>query len=216
MRVVAVLLAILIGQIAAQAQVTVDYNGGSGIPFVADHTGTVLPDSVGNNVELGFFDTIGGYDFTAHLNDLSSLGSHWHLFDATNIRTIFGQTGAFGGTGTQLSTLFNNMHIDLFIFKTADLLAPAVDFSNVLEYGIFTSTSLAWTFPAQGTAPPGNHIIVQTDQVNQAFHGGLIPPDPNAQPPYLGALTLVEVPEPTGLALLGLGLAALLGRRARR
>src|SRR5262249_15952983 len=140
MRLVAVLLAIVTGQIAGRAQVTVLYNGGSGAAYITDHNGTPLPDSTGNNVEIGFFDTIGGYNFTAQLNDLPSLGSHFHQFDDTNIRTVFGQPGAFGDSFTQFTTLFDNMHIELWIFKTSDLLAPAGDFSNVLEYGIFSGS----------------------------------------------------------------------------
>jgi len=210
MRVIAVLVAVGFCCFAAQAQVTVDYNAGFGTPAIADHTGTVLPDYFGNNVELGFFDTTGGYDFTAHLNDLPSLGSHWHQFDATNIKTLtvgtFSESGRFAATGTQFSSLFNGMHIDLWIFKTTDLFAPAVDFSNVLEYGIFSGSGANWTFPTQGTAPPGNTTTVQTDQVNQFYVGSLVG----------GNLDLAPVPEPTGLALLGLGLVMVLGRRARR
>ena len=206
MRFVAVLLAASLAQFAAKAQVTVNYNAAPGTPQIADHNGVLLPDSTGNNVEIGFFDTTGGYNFQAHLLDLPSLGSHWHQFDATRIQTIFGEAGRFAGAGTQFSSLFDAMRIDLWIFKTSDLLAPAGNFSNVLEYGLFSGSGANWVFPTQGTAPPGNSTTVQANQIDQFYVGSLVG----------GNIELAAVPEPTGLALLGLGLAVVLGRRFRR
>src|SRR5258708_7724579 len=77
-------IAVLIGLggMASQAQITVNYSGGSSSNTrdVVESDGTTLVP-VGNTVEIGWFTP--GFDVTANGNNLSLLGANWHLFGAT-------------------------------------------------------------------------------------------------------------------------------------
>ena len=216
---VAVLVALALAQTASRAQITVSYNGGSGSPNIVDSTGATLANSIGNTVEIGYFTT--GFNISANSNNLVVLGANWHLFDSTTIRTVLGHQGSFGATSpTSTDAQFDNKAIDLWIFKTSDNLAPASDFHNVLEYGLFsstvtkTATTWPWSFPPQGTQPPGNAPILTTSDVDTAngiFYYGKLGTGGTS-------LQLAPVPEPGTLALMGFGLAftGLLGRRIRQ
>jgi hypothetical protein len=223
---VAVLVALALAQTVSRAQITVSYNGGSGAPFIADPSGNPLTfsggDYIGNNVEIGYFDNVGGFTLTpANANNLGIIQLHWHPFDSTNIRSIFGNQGSFARTSpTSIDASFNSKPIDLWVFQTTDgLAANHANFANVLSYGIFSSsvtrslTTFPWVFPNQGTTPPDNAPVLTTSDVNATqgiFYFGSLGSGG-------ASLQLAPVPEPGTFALLGLGLAfaGILVRRVR-
>src|SRR6267154_3870976 len=215
-RVAIMVAALVLAQTIGRAQITVSYNGGSGSPNIVDSTGAVLANSIGNTVEIGYFNT--GFNIAANTNNISVLGANWHLFDSTTIRTVVGHQGSFAATSTtSFDSSFDNKTIDLWVFKTSDSLAPASDFHNVLEYGLFSSTvtkpatTWPWLFPPQGTQPPNNAPILTTSDVNATqgifYFGNLA----NGG----ASLQLAPVPEPSTFALLGVGLV-FIGIVARR
>lgn len=204
-----VMLAALAAVTFSQAQdsITITYQGGTGptVPNMVDSGGIAVPNST-LTVEIGYFPST--FNVAANENNLASLESNWHQFDATDIITALGVfPGAFSRTSpANQDTQFNNQHIDLWVFKTSDNAAPnLVSFANVLEYGIFTrvNTSNPWQFP---TAGPGTSMSIDTSQVDTAFHGLL-----NAN-----SLELQPVPEPSSAAVLGLGAAVLVFLRRGR
>lgn len=201
----------MVASLTCHAQISVTYQGGTGttVPHMVDSTGTALPDSIGNTVEIGYFDV--GFNVAGNAGDLQTLASHWHLFDSTAIIHAFGSPslpGAFSKTSPGISdSQFVSKQMDLWVFKTTDGLAPNFStFANVSEYGLYTGAS--WVFPGT-TVPPGSIISVATTGIDTAFAGSINPGV---------SLELAVVPEPSSLTLLGLGLGvcSLFGRRFRQ
>jgi hypothetical protein len=180
-------------------------------------------DYIGNNVEIGYFDNVGG--FAISTNNASNLGLiqlHWHPIDSTNVRTIVGHQGSFARTTPAITDpALGGLHIDLWIFQTTDgLAANHANFGNVLSYGLFSSTVtrnlniFPWVIPFQGTAPPDNAPILTTSDVSATqgtFYFGQLGAGGNS-------LQLAPVPEPSSLGLLSLGLVftGLVARRIRQ
>jgi hypothetical protein len=190
---------LLLGNAAAGlAQVTVDYAAN---PFgdrdVVDASLTVVPD--GNQVQIGYFEPT--LDLAANAGNLLTLEANWHPFDSTTISTIFGQPGKFAGSGTGFDPSFNNKQISLWIFKTTDNAAPTANFSNVQQYGLFSSSLANWKFPVQGTIPPANSTSILAGQADVAYWGSILG-DATTGHLELGAV----VPEPRQAALV-VGLA---------
>jgi len=162
----------------------------------------------GNSVMIGYFDstvdpmTIGG--------DLDLLSGAWHVFGSTNIITQFGNAGLFSDTDTGNAT-FDGKKVWLWIFKTSNNSAPTPTYSNVLEYGLYSSTLSAWNFPAAGAIPPGNRTDINTLQIDQLAWGSI-----SGNHLVLGQY--VPVPEPAAGALftIGVGLFGWLARKRKR
>jgi hypothetical protein len=182
----------------AQAQLTVDFQGGLGLRNVVDSAG--IPLGNGNEVRIGYFDT--GFELAANASDLGALDQAWNQLGSTPITTVFSEPGRFSGSapvpeGTSDQTLV------LWIFKTSGNTAPLTDYSNVTEFGLFGSTAASWTLPATPPILPET-LQLTSSQVDLFYHGGAISGDP-------GSLQLAAVPEPahfalaTGLLLAGFG-----------
>jgi hypothetical protein len=211
-RVIAVVAALAFVASASNAQdsIIVNYSGGTvspTTPNIVDSTGTTpVPD--GNFVEIGYFNT----GFAANVGnttaDLIALNNDWHLFSQTALRQLpfrpanQGSFGAGAQVGVPAATPFAGQEIDLWVFHTSDNGAPLPDFSNVLEYGLFTGLGTGgrttWIFPPVGT-PSGNTININTADVDHAYFGQI-----NSGVSL--ELLPVIVPEPSSAALAGLGL----------
>lgn len=200
----------------AQTSQTVNYSGGTGIGSrnVVDSQGNPIP--FGNEVEIGFFPT--SFDVTNNastgIGSLQTLWANWHEFGSTSFRSFFpdNTTGEFSAASTLNpgNPIFDGQRIYMWIFETSDNLAPnTTTWANVLEYGLFTAYSTAnagaWVFPRSTDLFPSPTSIT-TQDIDKAFFGGILS----------GSLQLLPVPEPSGVAILGLGLAVVLGRRFRR
>jgi hypothetical protein len=204
MKKILILLSALVLQsaILLDAQVindTVNYSGTLGQRPIFDSLGVPVPD--GSQVRLGFFSNDASVPGAS--GDLSALGAMWTTFDSTTTGTPV-PGGFFSTTGANDASIFGGHKIYLWAFKTIGNATPAIDYSNVLEYGLYSSTTL-WTFPIySGTGPAPSPLNIDTTQVDQAFHGTF---DNISAPPFLtGHLNLeavTPVPEPNGIALMG-------------
>jgi hypothetical protein len=193
--------------VGAQAQLIVSFSSIGGPNFV-DDVGIAVPD--GNEVRIGYFD--GTFDVAANAGNLVSLEGAFHEFGATTTETTFLGSGQIGGSVSAVSSganSFENQKIYLWAFKTTDAQAPNASFSNVSDYGLFSSTQTNWKFPATAS-PPGNLTSIFTPEVDQSFHAGILAGSP-------GSLELATVPEPEFCALVtGLGMLAFAGARRLR
>ena len=204
---------VLAGSQLCRAQTEVLYTGGSGERNVVQSDGTTaVPD--GNYVEVGYFDSNSGFSPGANSTDLISLGAHWHEYGFTNIETFapFGSPvpGRFRGDSLLNDSTFDSKKIYLWIFQTSDNGAPAGDFSNVSQYGIFSSTLSNWSFPVDGATPPANQTALSSNDVDTYVFGSSVAGSPGS----LELANVASVPEPGSLSLLAMGLV--FGRFALR
>jgi hypothetical protein len=182
---------------------TVNLSGADGERNVVDSGGVPLND--GNQVRIGFFNA--GFDIAANSSSLNALAGAWNQFGVTSIQHLppFGtpQPGRFADSLSNGNALFAGRQISLWIFKTSDNAAPVGDFSNVLEYGLYTSSLANWTFP---TLLPST---ISSSEADTAYAGDFIPSGPST----FGSLQLTAVPEPGVASLLSLAAALVLGYR---
>jgi hypothetical protein len=193
--------AVLAWSLAGRAQFTMTVEPTSfGGPNFVDHAGVAVPD--GNAVKIGYFDD--AFNVAANANDLNALKTAFHEFGTTPILTANApsfQPGAIGIEVSGPSTGFEGRKIYLWGFKTAGAALPDASFSNVSDYGLFSSTFDNWKFPTSAALPG---VSIFTSEVDQYFHSMLVGGAP-------GSLELAAVPEPqiyamaTALLLLGFG-----------
>ncbi len=179
-RAIVVLLALALAEITINAQTaTVNYSGGAdyGSRTVEDSTGALL--GLGNYVEIGYFNS--GFNVAQNAQAthqaLVNLGNNWNLFGSTTIAQngIATQNGEFATSSTLGNAAFNGQPINLWIFKTSNNGAPLADYSNVIEYGLFTGPNTSWVFPSTTSSPPNNRVTITTGDVGlQAFAGTII------------------------------------------
>ena len=192
---------------SALAQSQVQYSAGLGHRTVHNSNGSSLAD--GNQVWIGSFDA--GFDVMGNNDDPAALFAAFNQFGTTPIVTLFGvQPGSFTGDSTRNDSQFNNQKIYLWIFSTDSAAAPdTVDFSNVNEYGLYSSTSAAWTFLPHNGPQPNLRQINTADSQLQALFGSF-----TSGQLFLSPAT--SVPEPSTLGLLGIAIPALVLALRRR
>ncbi len=216
------LVALFIGNAVSQAaqNAEVFYSGNAGESNAVVSAGQPVPD--GNTVEIGYFTS--GFNPTNNANSLLTLGAAWHEFGSANISTFAPSGPPVGGRflGDSITTdpSFQGNKIYLWIFETSGNGAPAADFSNVLEYGLYSSSSNNWVFPPIGTPGLGNQQILSSNQIDTFLFGDGITSG-SGDPRTPGSLQLANVqavPEPGVMALLGVSLflGGLFHRRIRR
>jgi hypothetical protein len=207
-----VLLGIILGgALSAEAQLVVELTSFFQ-PVLVDSAGSTLAD--GSQVRIGYFDST--FDVSANAGSLGSLNTAFHTFATTSSFTGPAGPGQIGGSFSLNSGVdaFESQKIFAWAFKTTDGGAPALDFNNVSEYGVFSSSLPSWNFPADaGAVPPNNATSIATGDVNQFFHASLWPSGglvPN------GGLALAPVPEPGAWAtVIGMGLVVFAAVRRR-
>ena len=191
----------------AQGTNQVQYTAAPGQPAVFTNPGPT-PLANGNSVWIGSFDT--GFNVSLNADDPAALLSAWNSYGQTTITTLIGQPGRFAGNSAGDQLTFGGQKIYLWIFSTSGSTAPQGDFSNVNQYGIFSSTALSWIFPPDPF--PNNLSTINSSQINQAFYGSF-------DPTHIFLQNVSPVPEPGVIGLLGLAVpAAFLAfrKRARR
>jgi hypothetical protein len=176
----------LLGE-SLKASVTVNYTAQSGQRNVVDSGGNLI--SEGHQVRIGYFDP--GFDLDRDAGDLVALDASWHQFDSTTIRVIQEQPSRFSRSSPGLcDPQFNSRRIHLWILMTSDGSAPLPDYSNVLEFGIFTSSATSWLFPQHNSLPGLNNTQINTSQVDDAagrqgsIEAGSLKLSPNPNPAF--------------------------------
>jgi hypothetical protein len=104
-------------------------------------------------------------------------------FGSLRVRTIAGQSGSVAGSLDGDESKVGSMRMYTWVFLTRDGAAPASDFSNVTQTGLFTSSAAAWTFSASAALPSP---LISTSEVNQSVFGAIT----------AGALVMIPVNSP--------------------
>jgi len=190
-------LAASLPQVFAQSQV--NYSAAPGFRMI-DTAGS-QPVADGNAVWIGMFNP--GFNVAANAVDPSALIANWITWDSTSITTLAGQSGRFSDSFSRNDPTFNDQKIYLWIFSTDSATAPLPDFSNVNEYGLYSSTNAQWTFLPNNSPPLSNTRNINTTQVSagQNFYGSF-----DATHLYLQNFN--PVPEPSTISLLCLAIPA--------
>lgn len=189
---------------------------------ITDSTGT--PVSAGNRVMIGTFDTTGFASaadyFTSMGTDLASLWGDFSTVSTSLTPTALGdKDGQFASAGlfpkisvnsTITGSPLAGTDVYLWILETADDSANlAIDFSNVTEFGIFSSSAANWTFLAADL--PTDKITLRTSEVDLVYVGS------NNGTSLALSTALTTVPEPsTYAALAGLAAGFLAWRKRRK
>ena len=183
-------------QFTSLAQITISYTAEPGQSNVVNSVGTAIN---GDTVSIGTFI---GYDPTApgNASDLAGLQSHWLNFDSTTTRNIAGVDGRFGATSAAVNnSAFDGKQIYLWITEGSG--------NNITEYGLYTDQgSPDWVFPAHDSAIPPN--VINSNEINTFLFGDGFSSNggTGTTPGSLQTALVAAVPEPSSLALLGLGL----------
>lgn len=148
---------------------TVVLQGGFGYPAGASAAGQALQS--GFEVSVGCF--AAGFDPSTRASDFPTLRANWIEYAKTTTATMDGVPGSFYLKHMNNDPAFAGRRLHLFITRTSDFASPVADGTNVTDYGIFTSTDAAWTFPAVGpdVMPPADLVQINTAQIDSALWG---------------------------------------------
>ncbi|MEI8293698.1 MAG: hypothetical protein WCG66_06855 [bacterium] len=153
---------------AAQAS-TVVLQGGFGYPATHSADGAVMDP--GFEVSVGTFAS--GFDPATAPSDLPALLAAWQEYGKTATATIDGVPGSFYLKHINNTPAFAGKKIYLLLTRTTNHASPAADGSNVTDYGVFSSSQAAWTFPLVGEdiLPPRDLTQLNTAQIDSAHWG---------------------------------------------
>lgn len=165
-RLAAALLLCLYALSSAYASPRLLWVGGAGLPALHSSSGQPLAD--GYSVCVGTLSE--GFD-PADAGDVNALADSWITLEDVTTRTESGYPGSFAGSSD--CAAFSGKAIYLLVRRTRDGSLDADDWSNVVEYGLYGSSQESWTFPSVGIPPPGNTRMVDSREINQAWHGSL-------------------------------------------
>lgn len=152
---------------------TVVLQGGFGYPVTNSADGAAIDP--GFEVSVGTF--ADGFDPAAAPSDLPALLAAWTEYAKTTTAVIDGVPGSFYLKHINNTPAFAGKKIYLFLTRTSDHASPAADASNVTDYGVFSSSQAAWTFPAIGedVLPPLDLTQLNTAQIDSALWGAVDP-----------------------------------------
>ena len=167
------LLALAIAALSSADASTVVLQGGFGYPVTNSADGAAIDP--GFEVSVGTFAE--GFDPAAAPSDLPALLAAWTEYAKTATATIDGVVGSFYLKHINNTPAFAGKKIYLFLTRTSDHASPAADGSNVTDYGVFSSSQAAWTFPAIGedVLPPRDLTQINTAQIDSALWGAVDP-----------------------------------------
>ncbi len=147
---------------------TVDFTAQPGQRYVANASSVAVP--------AGAFVWVGAIMDDAQVSagiSYVTLRSLWLPFASTLTRTLGGEAGRFSASISRDEPDLSLRKIYLFVQQTTDNLAPAIDGSNVSQWGLFSSTQAPWRFPDNNNLPPGNATLITSSQVNQVWMGSI-------------------------------------------
>ncbi len=225
------LLLCIVGARAASIVASAEqYNG------FTDAAGTFL--AAGNQVRIGTFsisDAIIKAGADSGQSGYQTLNQNFTLFGTAHIGDTFGAAspGYFESSTIANSTdVLANAQVYLWVFKTSNNLDPAVNFSNVIETGVYWldkssggAIASAWRFRPNGEVPNQTNIDIadltggdNTPNVGAHIAAGTFGTTNNSGAFGTGVkhfATQTAVPEPTAFVLAVVGGFTLLARRRK-
>ncbi|MCB1100275.1 MAG: PEP-CTERM sorting domain-containing protein [Verrucomicrobiae bacterium] len=145
---------------------TVEFTAQLGQRNVIDVDGGLLR-AEGGEVRLGLLADF--FDPEEHGDDLHRLREAWIPLGSTPIRSVLGEASRFSAAITSEDSLVQGAQLYLWILHTADGATVARDFSNVTEFGLYSSTHRNWTVPSEKQLPPENSTIINSSQIDLSF-----------------------------------------------
>lgn len=127
-----------------------------------------------NIVRVGALDE--GVDLAAAAFDPAILERHWTFVWETEITPVIdlgeGQFSVFFDDSSFPPSLIGQ-RIWLWIYETSDNGPPAGDYSNVIGYGLFSSSGPEWTFPPDAPLDPSSNRILDTNKMDLILRGSV-------------------------------------------
>ena len=183
--------------------VTVTVNAGLGQPNLILPNGDPVGD--GNVIRVGYLDP--GFDIVGDGDNPSFVDGAWTPFGEITVMTIMGEPGRVGGSVSKTDVFFDNRQASVWVIQTTGNVAPALDYSNVENHVLLTSSQLNWTFPVEGSATTST--LLSFSEIDTVHNGAVTGAGP-------GSFQLASsVPEPASVLLVALGCLLIMFSRQR-
>lgn len=151
-----------------EARQTVFYLGGKGQAALRSSAGFPLPNDV--TVQIGVI-TDDLADVSQLAADPAVLQANWTAVGTTATRRLASDYGSFADRAMWDDAALTGKKLYLLVIRTDDGQMPAQDWSNVIEYGLYSSTQVNWLMPDTYARPPQNLTQINSTQVDEAFYG---------------------------------------------